>query len=376
MVGDANRRGYRHILDAFWDECSSHGVPLPTNEPVTAGAFCQARDKISGRLIQHLLREASSKFNAEFEDCSSWHGRRAYAVDGSKFNLGRSRELASHFGRPKGAHISQALVSSLVNVASTLPHDVRIAPYASCERALLAEHLEVLEPGDIVVLDRGYPSRDVFRDLMACQVDFLARAPNSSTFKAIEAFRQSGEIDSPITVCTPKGVKAMDPIELRAIRLRNGDGEESFYVTSLPLSDFSHADLAELYRLRWQAEELYRTQKASYFDQHQFHARSVAGVEQENFAQGLFVVIARVLMATAARSAEEYGALSIKSGILGLAAYVTRICLDDPESAASWMPRLLAWIARTRDKPRPGRSFPRKSFKPASKWRPGGHRGA
>ncbi len=376
MVGDANRRGYRHILDAFWDECSSNDVPLPTDEPVTAGAFCQARAKISPRLIQHLLREASSKFSAEFDDCSTWRGRRAYAVDGSKFNLGRSRELDSHFGGPDGSYFSQALVSTLVNVASTLPHDVQIAPFASCERALLAEHLKVLEPGDIVVLDRGYPSREVFRDLMACQVDFLARVPNSSTFEAVEAFRQSGEIDSPITVCTPKGVKAMAPMELRAIRLRNGDGEESFYVTSLPLSEFSHADLAELYRLRWQAEELYKTQKASYFDQQQFHGRSVAGVEQEILAQGLFVVIARFLMATAAHDAEEYGELSIKSGILGLAAYVTRICLDDPQSAASWMPRLLARIARTRDKKRPGRSFPRRSFKPSAKWRPGGHRGA
>jgi len=39
MVGDANRRGYRHILDAFWDECASHGVllrgPLIRVAPVT-----------------------------------------------------------------------------------------------------------------------------------------------------------------------------------------------------------------------------------------------------------------------------------------------------------------------------------------------------
>src|SRR5690606_2444653 len=43
MVGDSNRRGYRHILDAFWDECATHDVPLPTEAPVTAAAFCQAR---------------------------------------------------------------------------------------------------------------------------------------------------------------------------------------------------------------------------------------------------------------------------------------------------------------------------------------------
>jgi len=41
-----------------------------------------------------------------------------------------------------------------------LPYDLRIAPYASCERTLLLEHLEMLEEGDILVLDRGYPSHE------------------------------------------------------------------------------------------------------------------------------------------------------------------------------------------------------------------------
>ena len=46
MVGDGHRRGYRHILDAFWDQCASHGVPLPTEKPVSASAFSQARGKL------------------------------------------------------------------------------------------------------------------------------------------------------------------------------------------------------------------------------------------------------------------------------------------------------------------------------------------
>ena len=47
MVADGNRRGYRHLLDAFWDECASHHVLLPTERPVSAPAFCQARSKLS-----------------------------------------------------------------------------------------------------------------------------------------------------------------------------------------------------------------------------------------------------------------------------------------------------------------------------------------
>lgn len=378
MVGDANRRGYRHILDAFWDECSSHDVPLPTDEPVSAPAFCQAREKISTRMLRHVLHGASSRFSAAFQDQSTWRGRRVFAVDGSKFNLGRSKELDARFGRPSSGYFPQALVSALVNVASGLPHDVLIAPYASCERKLLLEHLDVLEAGDVVVLDRGYPSHAVLRTLLARKLDFLVRVPASHTFEAVEVFKQSGGDDYRVIIHPPKDAsRDVESIELRAVRLRNGADEESFYLTSLRRSQLSKAAIAELYRLRWQAEELYKTQKSSYFDQRQFHARSALGVEQEILAQAIFVVIARFLMATAAHDVgAAYDDLSIKSAVLGVADYLTRICLDDPLSAAAWLPRLLARIARTRDKRRPGRSCPRRSYKPGPRWGPSGRRGA
>ena len=47
MVADGNRRGYRHLLDGFWDEARSHGLELPTEKPISAASFCTARHKIS-----------------------------------------------------------------------------------------------------------------------------------------------------------------------------------------------------------------------------------------------------------------------------------------------------------------------------------------
>ena len=94
-------------------------------------------------------------------------------------------------------------------------------------------------------------------------------------------------------------------------------------------------------------------------DQHQFHARSALGVRQEILAQAIYIGIARFLLTAAAQHADaDYHALSIKSAVLALAAYMTRLCLDDPQAALVWLPRLLERIARTRDKRRPGRSCP------------------
>ena len=377
MVGDGNRRGYRHLLDAFWDECASHGLTLPAAEPVSAPAFCQARAKISAGLLRDVLHGAASKFAETFADHWTWRGRRVFAVDGSKFNLARSEDLDRHFGRPTSAHFPQATVSALVNVASGLPCDVLVAPYGSCERRLLLQHLDTLQRDDVVVLDRGYPSHDILRALLERGLDFLVRVPESHSFEAIEVFRQSGGNDYRVVIAPPEKRRRLGPIELRAVKLTRPDGSTSFYLTSLRRSAYSRPAIADLYRKRWQAEELYRLQKADYFDQRQFHARTAHGVEQEILAQGIFIVLARFLMGTAAEHVgTEYVDLSRKSAVLGLAAYITRICLDDPQHAAEWMPRLLARIARTRDKRRSGRSFPRRSFKPGPRWGPRGRCGA
>lgn len=171
--------------------------------------------------------------------------------------------------------------------------------------------------------------------------------------------------------------RGAEPIELRAVKLTNPNGDESFYLTSLRRAHFSRPHIAELYHLRWQAEELFKLEKSVYFDQRQFHARSALGVRQEILAQAIYVVVARFLLATAAKHVDApYHDLSVKSAVLGLADYLTRLCLDHPDRALRALPRLLERIASTRDRRRPGRSCPRRSFKPGPRWGPNGRRGA
>ncbi len=378
MSGDGNRRGYRHILDAFWDECASHGVPLPSEEPVTASALCQARTKLPAALLRHVLHEAGSRMGKASGDASRWHGRRVFAVDGCKVNLQRSRELDRRFGRPEGGHVPQATVSALVNCVTRTPEDIVVGPYASCERQLLLDHLAFLEPRDVLVLDRGYPSHEVLRILLDHGIDFLVRVPASHSFEAVDTFRQSGGDDYRVVLAPPDDARrGAEPVELRAVKITAPGGEESIFFTTLRRSELSRTRIAELYRLRWQAEELFKLEKSVYFDQRQYHARSALGVEQEILAQAIYVVLARFLMATAAKHVDaNYHDLSVKSAVLGLADYLTRLCLDDPKRALRALPRLLDRIARTRDKRRPGRSWPRRSFKPGPRWGPTGRRGA
>lgn len=378
MSGDGNRRGYRHILDSFWDQCASHDVPLPTDEPVSASAFCQARNKLSTDLLRKVLHGAAGKMDSTFRGESRWNRRRVFAVDGCKLNLQRSRELDADFGRPEGGHVPMATVSALVNVMTQVPSDVVINRYAACERQMLLDHLEVLQAGDVVVLDRGYPSHEVLRILLEHEIDFLVRVPATNSFDAIDDLRASGGDDYRVLIPPADDARrGREAIELRAVMLANPKGEQSFYLTSLRRAHFSRAQLTELYHLRWQVEELFKLEKSVYFDQRQFHAKSALGVRQEILAQAIYVVIARFLLASAANRVDApYHDISVKSAVLALADYLTRLCLDDPERAIHSLPRLLERVARTRDRRRPGRSCPRRSFKPGPRWGPNGRRGA
>ncbi len=378
MVADGNRRGYPHLLEAFWDEARSYGLELPTEKPVSAASFCTARHKITPDLLRHMLHEiASTSFDATF-GAQRWFGRRVFAVDGSKVNLQRSPDLEAAFGVPEGCYCPQVLVSVLLDVCAKAPVDVEVSPFASSEREHLLSMLASLELGDVIVLDRGYPSHEILQTLVQEGIDFLIRVPSSHTFAAIDELRESGGDDFLFHVDPPEGSPPeWTRLTLRAIRLEGPNGTESFFLTTLHRSHFSRGQLRQLYHMRWEAEEFYKLFKGPYIGQGQFRSKSPAGIKQEIHALILFLAIARVLMATAAKvTGADYDSLSQKSAVLGLATYVTRLFLSaNQDFALRELHALIQRIVNTPYKRRPGRSFARVSFRPRLRWGPSGRLG-
>jgi len=370
MVADANRRGYRHLLDGFWDEARSLGLKLPTDEPVSAPSFCVARRKITTALLRHMLRELAEDSLEGLGAAQRWLGRRVYALDGTKINLQRSPDLAREFGVPESAHCPQALVSVLLDVCNKAPVDLQISPFASSEREHLLALLPSLVAGDVLVVDRGYPSHEVFQELVAKGIDFLARVPGSHSFGAVDELRESLGDDYLFHFDPPAGSpKTWTRLTLRVLRITI-DGNTSYFVTSLRRNDVTRAQIAQLYHLRWQAEEFFKLLKCDYIGQDQFRSKSPAGIRQEIHALVLFLAIARAMMLTAAKSAGvDYASLSQKAAILGLARYLTRLLLETRhQRALEHVQHLLRSALTGREKPRPGRQAPRISYRPRLRW--------
>jgi len=380
MVADGNRRGYQRLLEAFWDEARVQNLPLPTEEPVAAASFCTARHKITPTLLKDILQEiASSKLGSDAVEDHRWHGRKVFGIDGAKLNLQRAPDLEAGFGVPTGGHCPQALLSVLYDLGAKMPLDLEVSPYATSERDHLFEMLPSLEAGDVLVMDRGYPSHEVFQELHAQGVDFLARVPSSHTFRAVDQLAANRRRDAVLRFEPPDDApEYWEPLELRVLRIDGPDGEETFFITTLPSSEFDREQMAELYHWRWRLEEFFKLVEGDYVGQGQFRSKSMSGIVQEIYALVLFLAIARLCIAATAQAQEcDPNSLSQKAAILALAAYLTRLLLpDNPATVISEFEALLLRIARAREKPRPGRRHPRVSFKPTRRWGPTGRRGA
>lgn len=329
--------------------------------------------------IRALLHQAADKFDGTFGTGLRWHGRRVFAVDGTKVNLHRGKELERSFGVPSGGYCPQVLVSTLFDVVAKVPHDIVVGPYDSAEREQLVQMLDRVRPGDVVVLDRGYPSFEILAILMDSGIDFAIRVPAGSSFKAVDDFLASGGDDYRILVDPPRGNPMRDrgQIEVRALRIIVPGSEPTVLLTSLRRSEFSPSALRDLYHRRWEIEEFYKLTKGDYLGQGQFHALYADGVRQEIHAVALFVAITRYLMAAAAREHDvPYESISPKSGVLGFATYIVRLLLAcELDMVESALDRLLDRIVLVPATQRPGRHYRRRSLKPARKWGPGGRHG-
>ena len=377
MAADGGRRGYQHLLDAFWDEAKANQVPLPVDEPVSSAAFCNARKRLGAAAVRQLLRDASDAFDRVHGLRHRIHGRRVLAVDGSKMPLQRAPELWDEFGGPSDGYVPQILVSVLFDVIAKVPVDATIVPYASDERTQLCNLLKSTRDGDILVLDQGYPSYVMIDLLIELGLDFVIRVPVVSGFPAVDEFVLSGrdEADIVLTPASSSSAYSLTPPRLRAVRRRGPDGEPQVFLTTLPRRQFCHADICDLYQRRWQIELFYRLEKSDYIGHHQFHAKYPEGVRQEVFAFLLFTTISRTLMAAASdASGAPYERLSQKSAILATARVLTVLLLQsDPAKVRAILARLLSRIATRLDPRHRQRSCPRRSFKPRSRWGPQGH---
>lgn len=170
---NAPRAGLQSELDGFFD----HALHDDAVRSPSKSALCQARRQLRPQALRELI-PYSARLCTQHAEAPLWHGRRVLALDSTVLKVPKVPECAAHFGgmQPSNAAFRPlARASALLDVARGTFVDAVLGGYAEDDRSLAARHLQHLGRGDLLVMDRGYPSRDWLGPLVERQVSFCAR---------------------------------------------------------------------------------------------------------------------------------------------------------------------------------------------------------
>ena len=177
-----------------------------------------------------------------------------------------------------------------------------IAPYKSSESALLTKHLNKIEAGDLLLLDRGYSSIALMFSILAQGADFCIRM-KEDWWISVKEFMESGEKESIVTYTLPKKDRKIldnDPqrpaqITVRLVCVELETGEKEVLCTSLTdLEKYKQEDFAALYHYRWGIEEGYKLFKAR-IEVENFSGKTAKAVKQDFYAKIFMMSLCAVL---------------------------------------------------------------------------------
>jgi hypothetical protein len=370
-------------LDSFFKSISKSDFNI---REVTKGAFSQARSKLNPWAFQRLNQVAVESFYAD-ASYRTWHGFRVLAVDGTRLNLPNHSSVIEEFG----SHVigptltvtkSLALGSLLYDVLNNITIEGQIDPYDSSERDLLIKHLDKIEQGDLLLLDRGYASFWLFFLLQAKGIDFCVRIKEN--WLVVREFMATNQQEQ--LVCFKLPIRDLEKlvqypdyqhitITCRLIKVVLPTGETEILCTSLKDSEAFNVELFdELYRLRWNEEEAYKLFK-SRIELENFSGKTALAIKQDFHAKVFLMTLCaayahpieeRVIQEYKADEDRKFSQQINRTNAIGMTQSIL-IAVFIKKQFRKAIKAFDDIVAKTREIIRPNRSLPR-NHKPKKKY--------
>lgn len=287
---------------------------IPVNE-VTKGAFSLARKKLNYEAFVELDKTQIDYFY-ETEAYKTWNGFRLLGIDGSTARLPYSDEIVSKYGihdtSETGTPIIYARLSQAYDLLNNLTVDAKLSTYDDNEHNLALQHAAIFVVGDLALYDRNYASFWMFSLLMQKKTHFCARLKIGS-WKAAKELADSGNKEMITEIypskasakkCRALGLSAA-PIKLRFICIELDTGEREVLITSLvDDQQYPYEVFSDLYQLRWQVEESYKTVK-SRLEIENFSGKSCLAIAQDFYAKIFSCNLTSILVCGADEMVEQ-----------------------------------------------------------------------
>ena len=377
------------LHEFFWQLAGSASAPA-----ASAGALTHARAKLLPSAFIELNQTAvlSTVYGHEYGPWARrWRGHRLLGIDSSLVRLPESAGLRAHFGVVQCANhhgdnqsYPEARVSVLYDLLNDVALDAGLAPSRRAETAMAPEHLAHVQPGDLVVTDRGYRGYTWFAAVQQSGADLLCRCTRAS-FAAVQTLfaRDEADVSVIVSLPAPKTERARCreqgwPLELRVrlITVRLCTGELEVLATSLlDEGTYPTESFGEVYGWRWGQETYYGRLKGR-LDLEHCSGQSVAAVEQDFHATILLSNIESVIIGPAQAQLAASALASARAQpaqvnrAVSLHALKSRLIelLASEGPLEQVLEELTGWFGHNPVSVRRGRKVPRRKFSPSRSY--------
>jgi hypothetical protein len=309
------------LLQILHGNTACRHLPHLSGLRFSAAAYCQARARLPLRVFDLLLERFGGAVQRSALDEGRWHGHRTFLVDGSGCSRPDTPALQAAFGQPTtqrpGCGFPVARLLGLFHAGTGVLLQLVVAPLLTHDLARVQAVHPSLQDGDVLVADRGLCSYAHLALLVQAGVHAVLRVgarqivdftpdrpfvrpsvrrtaavkgiPRSRWLKALGIHDQLVVWLKPKTCpswLTREALAALpDSLVLREARYHIGapgfrTRQVTLVTTLLDAQTYRVADLAELYRQRWQVETSLAQLKTT-MQMDVLHCKTVSGVLKE-----------------------------------------------------------------------------------------------
>jgi hypothetical protein len=329
------------LLQILHGNTACQHLPHLSGLRFSASAYCQARSQLPLPVLTHLLKRLGHGVQPTLAEEGRWHGHRTFFVDGSGCSMPDTPVLQKEFGQPAeqqpGCGFPVAHLLALFHAGTGLLTQLVVAPLHTHDLARVREVHPALQPGDILVADRGLCAYTHLALLVQAGLHALLRVqarqivdftpsrpfvmPGTRRTPAIKGLPRSrwikahGKQDQQVEWFKPKTCppwlewetfKTL-PLALVVREIRYHVSTPGFrtqpitVVTTLVDAErYPGADVATLYHPRWEAEthlgQLKTTMKMDVL-----HCKTVLGVLKELTVFAIVYTLVRLVILQAAQ---------------------------------------------------------------------------
>jgi len=291
----------------------------------TTGAICQARGRLGEAPLKALFERVAAPL-AVAGTPGAWLGaRRLMAIDGVKLDVPDTPANVAGFGRPGGLTRRPFPQLQVIGLGECGTHAVVAAEIGTVsvgEREIAARLAPALEPGMLVIADRGFFSFGFWRDCLVTGADLLFRVasglklpvtralPDGSYLSVIASHKVRGSrFQVPLAVAGDPRNATHIPVRVIEYTVTGDTGSQKpetfrLVTTILDPDDVAAIELAAAYQQRWEYEIALKEIETQMLEPGSgLRSKSPELVRQELWGLLLAHFAIRSLMAEAAASA-------------------------------------------------------------------------